>query len=160
MPLGSPEGWTDSPSVVSEVDGIIEDRPLLIVGTKADLPESREMIATARERLPGRNLVAVSSQTGEGLDILRESIWDMALNAFTAKKGLPLAMRTRLFIVPEGTTVEELAAFIHKDLPSEMHKAAVWGKSAKFPGQLVGREHRLQDRDRVEIVKRRARPLC
>ena len=148
-------------SVVSEVDGIIEDRPLLIVGTKADLPESREMIATARERLPGRNLVAVSSQTGEGLDILRESIWDMAgLMRVYSKEGAASGHADPPFIVPEGTTVEELAAFIHKDLPSEMHKAEVWGKSAKFTGQLVGREHRLQDCDRVEIVKRRTRPLC
>jgi ribosome-interacting GTPase 1 len=144
-------------SVVSEVDGIIEGRPLLIVGTKADLPESQEVLRSARTRLWGRNLVPVSSETGEGLDELRNSIWDLAgLMRVYSKEAAVRGHADRPFIVPEGTTVEELAAIIHKDLPSEMHKAAVWGKSARFPGQLVGREHKLQDCDRVEIVKRKA----
>jgi small GTP-binding protein len=143
-------------SVVSEVDFIIQVRPLLVVATKADLPESRETLLSARARLPERTLVAVSSQTGEGLEELRQSIWKLAgLMRVFSKQVNPGGRDDRPFIVPEGTTVEELAAFIHKDLPLQMHNAAVWGSSAKFPGQLVGREHILQDRDRV-IVKRKA----
>jgi ribosome-interacting GTPase 1 len=61
----------------------------------------------------------------------------------------------RPFIVPRGYSVQELASFIHKELEQRLLGASVWGPSAKFPGQTVGKTHILEDGDRVELVSRK-----
>jgi hypothetical protein len=51
----------------------------------------------------------------------------------------------------QGATVKELAGTIHKDFLRNFKYAKIWGSSAKFPGQACGFEHKLQDKDIVEI---------
>jgi ribosome-interacting GTPase 1 len=46
--------------------------------------------------------------------------------------------------------VEDVARLVHKDLARQLRYARVWGKSA-LQGQQVGREHRLEDGDVVEL---------
>jgi hypothetical protein len=53
------------------------------------------------------------------------------------------------FIIHHGATVEELAGRIHKDF-LHLKSARVWGSGA-FDGQMVTREHVLQDGDIVEL---------
>jgi hypothetical protein len=64
--------------------------------------------------------------------------------------------RSRPFILPQRSTVQELAARIHHELERGLSKAAVWGPSARFPGQVVGKNHVLCDGDTVELFARRA----
>ncbi|MFH0869356.1 MAG: TGS domain-containing protein [archaeon] len=54
-------------------------------------------------------------------------------------------------ILYKDATVKELASSIHKDFLYKFKHAKVWGPSAAFPGQQVGFEHKLKDRDVVEI---------
>ncbi len=54
-------------------------------------------------------------------------------------------------VLKQGATVKELAGTIHKDFLRKFKHAKIWGKSAKFPGQAVGFEHKLLDKDIVEI---------
>ncbi|MGH6628555.1 MAG: TGS domain-containing protein [Burkholderiales bacterium] len=49
-----------------------------------------------------------------------------------------------------GQTVEDVARQVHKDVARTLRYARLWGKSG-FDGQQVGREHRLEDRDIVEL---------
>lgn len=56
------------------------------------------------------------------------------------------------FILPRSCAVEDFARVIHNAVAGRMRKARVWGTSASFPGQLVGRDHILQDCDQVEII--------
>ncbi len=51
----------------------------------------------------------------------------------------------------KGSTVKDVAQLVHKDLLKKFKFARIYGPSAKFPGQTVGLEHRLQDDDTVEI---------
>jgi hypothetical protein len=44
-----------------------------------------------------------------------------------------------------------MAEKIRKDFPDRFIKARIWGNSAKFPGQTVGLEHVLHDKDIVEL---------
>ncbi|AWR96657.1 TGS domain-containing protein [Acidianus sulfidivorans JP7] len=50
-----------------------------------------------------------------------------------------------------GSTVLDLARKLHTSLSDNFKYARVWGKSAKFPGQKVGEDHILEDKDIVEI---------
>ena len=49
-------------------------------------------------------------------------------------------------------TVLDVANTIHHDLAAHCTGARVWGPSARFPGQRVGRAHSLDDGDTVEIL--------
>jgi len=51
-------------------------------------------------------------------------------------------------------TVEDVAHTIHHSLGERCTGARVWGWSARFPGQRVGRTHALADGDSVEILDR------
>ena len=51
-----------------------------------------------------------------------------------------------------GATVEEVAREIHKDIATACRGARIWGPSARFDGQQVGRTHPVQDGDTVEIL--------
>ena len=48
--------------------------------------------------------------------------------------------------------VVDVANTIHHDLAARCTGARVWGPSARFPGQRVGRDHALGDGDTVEIL--------
>ncbi|MDI6829245.1 MAG: TGS domain-containing protein, partial [Armatimonadota bacterium] len=54
------------------------------------------------------------------------------------------------YVVPRGTTVIELATMIHKDFAEKLRYARIWGAS-KFEGQMVSRDHVLEDRDVIEL---------
>lgn len=54
-------------------------------------------------------------------------------------------------VMKAGATVEDVVLKIHKDFAKNFRYAKIWGPSAKFAGQQVGFEHRLKDRDIVEV---------
>ena len=51
----------------------------------------------------------------------------------------------------KGSTIKELAEKVHKDFVKNFKYAKIWGKSAKFPGQIQGLDHVLADDDVVEF---------
>jgi hypothetical protein len=57
---------------------------------------------------------------------------------------------TRPFTLPRGSTVEDLAKAIHKEIAQGIRFARVWGPST-FDGQSVQEQHVLQEGDVVEI---------
>ena len=56
-----------------------------------------------------------------------------------------------LSIKKEGATIEDMAKRLHKDFIKKFKFARVWGKSAKFGGQMCGLKHILEDEDVVEV---------
>jgi ribosome-interacting GTPase 1 len=52
-----------------------------------------------------------------------------------------------------GSTVADVADWVHHDLAASFAGARVWGASARFDGQRVGREHAVEDGDIVEILR-------
>jgi ribosome-interacting GTPase 1 len=56
-------------------------------------------------------------------------------------------------VFPAGATIEDVADAIHHELAATFHGARVWGPSARFEGQRVGRGHDVADGDAVEIVR-------
>ena len=53
----------------------------------------------------------------------------------------------------DGSTVADVADSVHHDLGASFTGARVWGPSARFEGQRVGREHAVRDGDVVEILR-------
>jgi hypothetical protein len=52
----------------------------------------------------------------------------------------------------DGATVADVADYVHHDLGATFTSARIWGPSAQFDGQRVGRDHVVQDTDTVEIL--------
>ncbi len=127
-------------------------RDCLVVAAKLDAPRAAENAEVLRECLPpGLELVSVSAATGENLEGLRRRVFDVlgVIRIYTKVPGKPPDM-DQPFILKRGSTVVDMAAAVHRDFPSKLKSARVWG-SAKFGGQSVPRDYVLQDRDVVEL---------
>jgi uncharacterized protein len=61
------------------------------------------------------------------------------------RNGEPVPLR------PPATVVDAARA-VHGELADRCCGARVWGPSARFPGQRVGRGHELCDDDTVEVL--------
>ena len=86
------------------------------------------------------------------LDAFRDAAWRLTglirvrLRTIGETDPEPLALEP-------GSTVEDVADWIHHDLAATFVGARVWGPSARFEGQRVGRDHAVQDGDVVEILR-------
>ena len=54
-------------------------------------------------------------------------------------------------ILDHGATAKDIAEKIIKGMSKKIRKTRIWGPSSKFPGQMVGLEHVLKDKDTVEF---------
>jgi ribosome-interacting GTPase 1 len=130
----------------------ITPRSLLMAANKAEEPGGREAAAAlARKYGEDYPVSPVSARTGEGLEELRARIYGASgvIRAYSKEPGKEADL-ARPFTVSAGTTVQELAGRIHKDLAAGLKFARVWG-SVKIQGQKVQRDYVLKDRDVVEI---------
>jgi ribosome-interacting GTPase 1 len=126
--------------------------PTLLVATKADDPAADIRLALAREVFDDTYpWQTISAELGEGLEELRQAIFRL-LNVIRiyGKEPGQAPDRSSPFTLPRGSTVADLAEHIHRELGEKVKSARVWG-SAAFPGQTVGRDYILQDRDVVEL---------
>ena len=58
-------------------------------------------------------------------------------------------------IIRRGASIGEVCDSLHRIFRQNFRYSLVWGKSAKFPGQMVGLDHILQDQDILYIVIKR-----
>jgi len=99
----------------------------------------------------GLEVVPVSILDDESVEAFREAVWRLTglIRVFLRKhgeaEGEPVALRP-------PATVADAARTIHHELEEDCRGAHLWGPSARFEGQLVGREHVLADGDLLEIV--------
>src|SRR3954451_18710718 len=136
------------------------DRPL------AELEVIRDEVAAAGIELPGLMAATkcdeapppehpdlpvgpVSVLDDASLDRLRDELWAMTglVRVHVRDGGDPVALHP-------PATVLDVADTIHHELRERCTGARVWGPSARFPGQHVGREYELSDGDTVEVLDR------
>lgn len=95
--------------------------------------------------------VAVSAQTGRGLEEFLETLFRQAriVRVYTRAPG-KAPDKGHPFVLPAGSTLEALAGKIHKDFVRKLRYARIWGERV-FDGQKVQRDYVLEDGDVVEI---------
>jgi len=128
-----------------------EQRSAVIMANKADLSPASD-VGVLRELYAGRlDVIAVSAATGEGMEALQQRLWELlsVVRVYTKQPGEP-PDRNRPFTLPVGSTVEDLAREIHRELVDKMRFARIWGEG-RFDGQQVHRIEELRDGDVVEI---------
>ncbi len=137
--------------VRAEVAAAGIEKPSLLAATRAD-----EAASGAVERLaaavPDLQVVPVSILDEASLDAIRDAIWRLTglirirLHTNGVTEDEPIALEP-------GATVADVADWVHHDLAAAFSRARVWGPSARFDGQRVGREHVVEDGDAVEILR-------
>ena len=126
--------------------------PTILVPTKADLSGAAERLEILQELYAGRfPFVAVSAETGAGTDRLRAEIFRLlnVIRVYTKAPGYRADLSAP-FVLKRGTTVQDAAAIVHKDFAHRLKYARIWG-GGTFDGQMVQREHVLQDGDILEL---------
>src|SRR5579883_3088733 len=135
--------------VRAEVEAAGISLPAMLAITKLDEGSEADVQRLVRE-FPGLPAVGVSVIDDKSLERFQAAAW--ALTGLI-RVYLQHAGRTdRPLALPAGATVVEAARAIHKDLAAACRGARLWGPSARFPGQRVGRPQPLQDGDTVEII--------
>jgi ribosome-interacting GTPase 1 len=127
-------------------------RPFLVVVNKADDEARDEDFAVLCELMCGEwPMVAVSASEERGLETLKWAVFErLSLIRVYSKPPGKEADLTAPFVLKKGSTVEEFAGRVHKDFLENLKAARIWGSGA-FDGQMVSRDHVLQDGDVVEL---------
>jgi hypothetical protein len=143
-------GW-DRP-VPPDDTGIMVPRKAILVAHKMDKPDSPDNLEIVRELYGDRfPVVPVSSESGNGLEGLKQDVFRMldVVRVYTKIPGKPPDMDAP-YVLPRGATVQDLANTVHKDIAQNLRFARIWGEG-KFDGQMVSRDHELDDRDVIEL---------
>ena len=111
--------------------------------------EKRKISATLSSKK--HNFILISTKTKEGIEDLKEKIFQSFDNirVFTKEPGKEKTKRP--MILKPNSTVKDLSEKILKGFSDRIKETKIWGPSSKFAGQKVGLTHKLKDLDVVEF---------
>lgn len=136
--------------VRSEVAAAGIRRAALLAATKLDEAGEGSLDAL-QAAVPDLPVVGVSIIDDPSLEAFKEAVWGLTglirvyLRHQKEVAGEPLALA-------QGATVTDVAARVHRSLGGRLRGARLWGSSARFDGQQVGRDQPVHDGDVVEIL--------
>lgn len=128
----------------------------LYVFTKSDLlneQEKRRLEATLKSKYKKIDCTIFSNKEHVRTEVheLKKKIFETfpIIRIYTKEPkkestGIPM-------ILEEGATAKDIAEKIIKGMSKKIRKTRIWGPSSKFPGQMVGLDHALKDKDTVEF---------
>jgi uncharacterized protein len=128
-------------AVHAELELAAIEKPTLVVATKTDETPAPD------------GTLGVSVLDEESLDALRDAVWDLTglIRVFLRRPGHDEAEPQPL---RPPATVLDVARTIHHEVGAACTGARIWGASARFDGQRVGRDHVVADGDTIEVLVR------
>jgi hypothetical protein len=127
-------------SIVQSSDGMV-----LIYRNENELKELKSILSGFRIYIP-----SIEIKQNNSIDKIKNDIWNiLGLIRIYCKEPGKKPERKAL-VLRKGSTVEDAARNIHKDFLKYFRFARVWG-SSKYPGERVGSEYELKDKDILEI---------
>jgi ribosome-interacting GTPase 1 len=133
-------------------DPTVQYTKTLVVANKTDLPGAPDRLEVVREMFgPRFPIRVVAAEHGAGLEELRNALYQFlhVIRVYTKQPGKPPDL-TSPFTCPEGSTLVEMAALVHRDFAAGLKTARIWGAGV-YDGQTVKRDHVLHDKDVVEL---------
>ena len=127
-------------------------KPTLIIANKIDGEGAAENLAFLEEIIQDEfEIIPVSAETGEGLEEMKTRLYEFldVVRIYSKIPGKKVDMK-KPFIVKRGSTVLDVAQKIHREFGHNLKFAKIWG-SGKFDGQVVERDHVVEDGDILEI---------
>ena len=124
--------------------------PALLAATKMDeAPEAA--LAAVRQAVPDLPAIGVSLLDDASLEALKEGAWRLTGLIRIRLRHEDEVADEPVALAP-GATVADVAAAVHRELGATLRGARVWGPSARFDGQRVGRDHEVREGDVVEVL--------
>ncbi len=127
----------------------------IVVFNKADILSSEEKRKITATLLSKKyNFVLISCISKEGIDELKEKIFKNfnKIRIYTKEPGKEFEQsKKKPMILPLESTIKDVAEKIYKGFSSKIKTVKIWGPSSKFPGQIVGLNHKVEDMDTVEF---------
>ena len=138
------------------IDCVIGNRiyiPALVVLNKIDTGQPLSL-KSIQKHWGDENIVAISAKNGTGIEELKKILWQKLnlIRIYMKKTGREPDLKEP-FVFRKGVTVKDVCHRIHKKMVEDLKFARIWGPSSKFPGQKVGLNHILKDRDIIELHK-------
>ncbi len=127
-------------------------KKILMVGNKCDVKGAMDGFRLLENKLKGAfPLFPISAKERMNLEELRKEIYQLLdiLRVYTKVPGKEADL-TEPVILKKGSRIEEVALSVHKDFAAKLRYARIWG-SGKFEGQMVKRDHRLNEGDVIEL---------
>jgi ribosome-interacting GTPase 1 len=127
--------------------------PLLVLANKNDDETSDENFEILCELLEDDwPLLPVSATTGRNLERMKRVVFERLeiIRVYSKAPGKKPDLDAP-FVLKKGSTVGEFAGKVHQDFGKKLKSARVWGSAALYDGQMVRRDHVLQDGDVVEL---------
>ncbi|PKP52190.1 MAG: GTP-binding protein [Candidatus Altiarchaeales archaeon HGW-Altiarchaeales-3] len=136
------------------IDGILGNRiytPSLVVVNKVDLAPP-EHLDNIKEELG--YFIPISANKGENLELVKDKILEKldVIRIYMKPQGEKADMDEPL-IIKRRSSVRNVCEVLHKEFMDKFRYARVWGKSARYAGQIVGLEHKLEDKDVLSVIK-------
>ncbi len=131
-------------------------KPAVILLNKADLLNETQLRKILSDIEKSINyevpVIAISAKSGRGLSGLGKVFFNITniIRVYTKQPGEDKPSPQPL-ILKKGATVLDVAERVHSRLYKNFKYAKIWGPSAKYPGERVGKNHVLMDGDIVEI---------
>ena len=127
----------------------------IVALNKTDLISAKEFKELSA-KIEGFQLVSISAETNKGLKQLQDAIFNTLkfMRLYMRPQGGKTDFKEPL-VIKSGSTVGMVCDILHRDFRKKFRYALIWGKSAKFPGQIVGLNHTLIDKDVLTIVARK-----
>ncbi len=126
--------------------------PALLAVNKSELIGPADRARLAADLRPFEPIF-ISARDQTGLEGLVDHIGHALrfIRVYVKPPGQPPDLEEPV-VLREGDTVAGLLHRLPADLDRGFRTAQIWGKSARFPGQAVGREHVLSDEDIVTVL--------
>lgn len=131
-------------------------KPTIVVVNKIDVNKTLRSVEALRAVVPNDvPIIGASALYRIGLKDVGSTIFKV-LDLVRIYTKPPLGKPSdKPLVVKKGTSVLDVAKIIHRELYEKFAYARIWGSSVRYPGQRVGADHILEDRDIVEInIKR------
>jgi ribosome-interacting GTPase 1 len=129
--------------------------PAIVSINKTDLVQP-DYLKLIEKRLKGWTLIPIAAEKGVGLDRLKEEMYKALrfIRIYMKPQGKDADMVEPL-VIKDGSDIGMICDSIHRDFKRNFRYAQIWGKSARFPGQIVGLDHKVRDKDVVTIIVKR-----
>jgi len=123
--------------------------PAITVINKIDLATDKQVERVIKELKAD---LAISAKDKIYIEQLKELIFEKLdlIRLYLKEPGKEADLKIPL-IIGRNSKVSDLCNKLHKDFVAKFKFCRVWGKSSKFPGQRFMLDHKLQDRDVIEI---------
>jgi len=121
----------------------------VVIVNKSDLLTQKQM-DEIKKKYPVD--IFISTYSRLNIDELKKVVYKKLnfIRIYTKEQGKPADMHEPL-IMFAGTTIQDVCNKLHKDFVKRFRYAKVWGKSAKFPGQILSLNHVMLDKDVIEV---------